>query len=152
MSKHFFHRGWIPYFLAQKRDRLFKGGDYFKYCSTGSHVLNILYITPLKWKSDHIKSDFGLFKSSKFGLLSNLQCQYPGLQSLNCHSDQFCQIRLNFNLAGKDGKRGAGAIIQGGKLFKIFPTKRGDYLREVINSGTAIIRGNMVFMSAFLEY
>ena len=89
---------------------------------------------------------FGLFKSSKFGLLNNLQCQYPGLQSLNCHSDQFCQIRLNFNLAGKDDKRGAGVIIQGGQLFW------GDYLREVINSGTAIIRGNMVFMSAFLEY
>ena len=72
---------------------------------------------------------FGLFKCSKFGLLNNFQCQYPRLQSLNCHSDHFCQIRLNFNLAGRE--EGKGAIISWGQLFKIFWTTRDDYLREV---------------------
>ena len=39
---------------------------------------------------------------------------------------------------------GGGAIIRGRQLFQIFPSEGGDYLREVINQGTAIIRGNTV--------
>ena len=35
-------------------------------------------------------------------------------------------------------------IIEGRRLFEMFPSKGGDYLREEINRGTAIIRGNTV--------
>ena len=37
-----------------------------------------------------------------------------------------------------------GAIIRGGRLFQIFSLKGDDYLREAINRGTAIIRGNTI--------
>ena len=39
---------------------------------------------------------------------------------------------------------GGGAIIRGRRLFLIFSSKGGDYSREAINRGTAIIRGNTV--------
>ena len=39
----------------------------------------------------------------------------------------------------------SNAIIRGRRLFEIFPSKGGDYSREAINQGTAIIRGNTVF-------
>ena len=42
-------------------------------------------------------------------------------------------------VVGDDYSRG------GGRLFKIFPSKRRDYSREAINRGRAIIRGNTVF-------
>ena len=46
---------------------------------------------------------------------------------------------------------GAGAIIRGRRLFLIFSSKGGggggcDYSREAIHRGTAIIRGNTVFL------
>ena len=41
--------------------------------------------------------------------------------------------------------RGGGAIIRGRQLFLIFSSKRGDYSREAINQGTAIIQGNTVY-------
>ena len=49
-----------------------------------------------------------------------------------------------FNLTGRVRKkekmaRGVGAIIS-----EIFPSKEGDYSRESLNRGTAIIRGNTV--------
>ena len=37
---------------------------------------------------------------------------------------------------------GVGAIIWVRQLFSIFPSKGGDYSREAINRGTAIIQGN----------
>ena len=40
--------------------------------------------------------------------------------------------------------RHRGAIIRGRRLFKIFPSKVGDYSREAINQGTAIVRGEFV--------
>ena len=43
------------------------------------------------------------------------------------------------------GLGGGGAIIRGRRL--LFPSKGGDYSREVINRGTAIIRGNTVYPS-----
>ena len=39
---------------------------------------------------------------------------------------------------------GGGEIIRGRRLVQIFPSKRGDYSREAINRGKAIIRGNTV--------
>ena len=48
---------------------------------------------------------------------------------------------------GQDGKRGGGR----GRLFEIFLSKGGDYSREAISRGTAIIRGNMVAMETKTE-
>ena len=45
-------------------------------------------------------------------------------------------------VVGDDYSRGGGG---GGRLFKIFPSKRRDYSKEAINRGRAIIRGNTVF-------
>ena len=43
------------------------------------------------------------------------------------------------------GGANRGRLSEGGaRLFQIFPSKGGDYLREAINRGTAIIRGNTV--------
>ena len=42
------------------------------------------------------------------------------------------------------GVGGGGEIIRGRRLLQIFPSKRGDYSREAINRGKAIIRGNTV--------
>ena len=48
----------------------------------------------------------------------------------------------------EDGERGGGAgtIIRGRRLFQIFLSKEGggDYSREAINRGTAVIQGNKV--------
>ena len=44
--------------------------------------------------------------------------------------------------------RGGGrAIIRGRQLFKIFRSRGGDYSREAINRGMAIIQGNTVLPS-----
>ena len=40
------------------------------------------------------------------------------------------------------GDLGVGAIIWVRQLFSIFPSKGGDYSREAIDRGMAIIRGN----------
>ena len=39
---------------------------------------------------------------------------------------------------------GAGEIIPGRRILYIFLSKEGDYSREAINRGTAIIRGNTI--------
>ena len=52
-----------------------------------------------------------------------------------------------FNL---EGGGGGGGIIRGRQLFETFPSKAGGYLREAINRGTAIIRGNTVNMSSII--
>ena len=44
------------------------------------------------------------------------------------------------------GGGGAAAIIRGRRLFLIFPSKGGDYSREAINRGAAIIPGNTVLL------
>ena len=44
---------------------------------------------------------------------------------------------------------GGGVIIRGRQLFLIFLSKVGDYSREAINRGMAIIRRNTVYMSLF---
>ena len=55
------------------------------------------------------------------------------------------------------GKRGEGGrLSEGGDYFHYFH-RRGDYLREAINQGTAIIRGNRVvcplnYKSSFFEH
>ena len=58
------------------------------------------------------------------------------------------QIPLQLDREGikerEDGERGRGTIIRGRRLFQIFLSKGGDYSREVINGGTAVIRGNTV--------
>ena len=46
----------------------------------------------------------------------------------------------------------AGGIIEGRRLFKIFPSKGGEYWREAIDRGTAIIRGNTVFIYLFIYF
>ena len=74
------------------------------------------------------------------------------IQSLNRHwSVLLDQIPLQLDTEGmkerEDGERGgAGTIIRGRRLFQIFLSKEGggDYSREVINRGTAVIRGNTV--------
>ena len=73
-------------------------------------------------------------------------------QSLNNHWLVLLEISLQLDREGikerEDGERvgsgGGGAIIEGRWLFQIFPSKGGDFLREVIIWGTAIIQGNTV--------
>ena len=43
--------------------------------------------------------------------------------------------------------RGGGRLFEGGDYFKYFGQRGGDYSREAINRGTAIIRGNTVRLS-----
>ena len=43
-------------------------------------------------------------------------------------------------------------IIRGRRLFLIFQSKRGNYSREAIDRGMAIIRGNMVIPFYLLIY
>ena len=45
---------------------------------------------------------------------------------------------------GHGERVGAWGIIEGRRLFQIVPSKGGNYLREAINQGTAIIWGNTV--------
>ena len=74
------------------------------------------------------------------------------IQSLNRHwSVLLDQIPLQLDREGikerEDGERGgAGTIIRGRRLFQIFLSKEGggDYSREAINRGTAVIQGNKV--------
>ena len=47
----------------------------------------------------------------------------------------------------KRGERG-GAIIRERRLFQIFPSNGGNYSREAIDQGTAVIRGNTVSKKA----
>ena len=48
--------------------------------------------------------------------------------------------------SGVGGRGGGSTIIRGRRLFLIFPPKGGDYSREAIYRGTAIIRGNTVLL------
>ena len=74
------------------------------------------------------------------------------IQSLNRHwSVLLDQIPLQLDTEGmkerEDGERGgAGTIIRGRRLCQIFLSKEGggDYSREAINRGTAVIQGNKV--------
>ena len=82
-------------------------------------------------------------KCSKFCLLINFQ-------SLNRHwSVLLSHIALQLDREGikgrEDGERGmgGGGLFEGGNFY-IFPSNGGNYLRERINQGTAIILGNMV--------
>ena len=46
----------------------------------------------------------------------------------------------------EDDERSGGRLFEGSDYLKCFRQKRGgDYSREAINRGTAIIRGNTVF-------
>ena len=70
---------------------------------------------------------------------------------------QFCWIRLHFKRKGRWQEGRGWTIIWRRGLFSIFPSKGGDYLREAINQGTAIIRGNRVvcplnYKSSFFEH
>ena len=64
------------------------------------------------------------------------------------------QIPLKLDREGikerEDDEKGCGgggaAIIRERRLFLIFPSKGGDYSREAINRGTAIIQGNTVLL------
>ena len=47
---------------------------------------------------------------------------------------------------GCGGGGGGGGDFTGGAIILIFPSKGGDYWREAINRGTAIIQGNTVFL------
>ena len=50
------------------------------------------------------------------------------------------------------GGANRGRLLEGGaRLFQIFPSKGGDYLREAINRGTAIIRGYLATSFYILE-
>ena len=44
----------------------------------------------------------------------------------------------------EDGERGGGDYLREAIISQIFPSKEGDYSRESLNRGTAIIRGNTV--------
>ena len=74
------------------------------------------------------------------------------IQSLHRHwSVLLDQIPLQLDREGmkerEDSERGGGGgtIIRGRRLFQIFLSKEGgDYSREAINRGTAVIRGNTV--------
>ena len=48
----------------------------------------------------------------------------------------------------RKGGGGGGAIIRERRLFQIFPSNGGNYSREAIDQGTAIIRGNTVSKKA----
>ena len=108
--------------------------------------------------NNHIKyTEHWLYKCSKCGSLVNFQCQYPRRQSLNHHWSvllhqtplHLCllsNISCQFSTWQRGDKRkrkwweGLEAImlnisVKGG---------RGDYSREAIDQGTAIIRGNTV--------
>lgn len=100
-----------------------------------TEVMSLIFcfITPLKIIT------FGLFKCSKFGLLHNFQCQYPRPQSLNCDSDQFCYIRLNFNLAGRQEGGVDGRLFERGNSFKYF------HLKGMITWGRWFIEGQLLF-------
>ena len=41
---------------------------------------------------------------------------------------------------------------RGGDYFKVFRSKGGDYSREAINQGTAIIRGTIIIIINFIEF
>ena len=113
---------------------------------TGSHALNILFCYPNKSKNDHVKqTEHGVSKCSKSGSLINLQCQCHLRQSLNHHwSVLLDQIPLQLDKEGikvrKDGKwGGVGQLFKGGNHFQYFRLGGGDYSREAINWGMAII-------------
>ena len=59
------------------------------------------------------------------------------------------QIALQLDREGvlkerEDGERGGGDYLREAIISEIFPSKEGDYSREAIYRGTAIIRGNTV--------
>ena len=53
-------------------------------------------------------------------------------------------IKENHIVTSRENGQTGWAIIRGRRLLCIFPSKEGDYSREAINPGTAIIGGNTV--------
>ena len=111
---------------------IIRGRWLFQILLTGSRVLNILFYYPINQKI--ITSN-----KLKMGFLSvpNL-VPWLILRARNV-TDEFCWIRFHLNLTGRSQKKeklargvGRGMIIQGRRLFLIFPSKGGDYSREVI--------------------
>ena len=124
----------------------------------GGRLFQIRLLTGSRALNNHIKyTEHWLYKCSKCGSFLNFQCQYPRRQSLNHHWSvllhqtplHLCllsNISCQFSTWQRGDKRkrkwweGLGAImlnisVKGG---------RGDYSREEIDQGTAIIRGNTV--------
>ena len=154
-------QGWLLLIFLHKKGVIFWGRRFFQILLTGSHALNILFCYPNKSKNDHVKqTEHGISKCSKFGSLINFQCQCHLRQSLNRHRSVLLdQIPLRLDKEGikvrKDGKWGGGGqLFKGGNHFQYFRLGGGDYLREAINWGTAIIQGNNYgthrFMVCFL--
>ena len=97
-------------------------------------ALNILFYFPIKSKNNHVKNKLSMRFLSVLHLVPSL------IFRAWIVTDQFCWISFLFNLTQKGWKeekmaKGAGE----GWLFE-----GGDYSREAINRGTAIIRGNTV--------
>ena len=91
-----------------------------------------------------------LCKCSKFGSLINFQCQYSWHQELEkVVTDQFCWIRLHFNLTGGGGIKekeygeteimGNGKLFEGGGYFQYF------HLRGAIIRGRQLIKEWLLF-------
>ena len=83
-----------------------------------------------------------IFNVSKFGSLVNFPCQYPRRQSLNRH------LLVLLLLIGLHCRflcyPGCQLITWQGRKRKWREGLGGDYSKEAINRGTAIIRGNTV--------
>ena len=124
------------YYFWHKKGTIFRGRLLFQILLTGGRALNILFYFPIKWK---------IITSNKLdlGFLS-----VPSLVPWKIFRDWIVivlpdhtaiQIDREGIKGREDGER------DGGRLFKIIPSKRRDYSREAINRGRAIIRGNTVF-------
>ena len=79
-----------------------------------------------------------------FSSVPNFHCKYPQHQSLNRSADQYCLIRLRFNLLERVYIKKM-KMARGVDYFKYFFFQGGHYSREAINRGAAIIQANTVY-------
>ena len=84
-----------------------------------------------------------IFNVSKFGSLVNFQCQYPRRQSLNRHLRLVLLLLIGLHCSVLCYPR-CQLITWQGRKRKWREELGGDYSKEAINRGTAIIRGNTV--------
>ena len=110
----------INYFW-HKKGTIFRGRRLFQILLTGGRALNILFYFPIKWKNNHIKY-------TRLGLLS-----VPSLVPWKIFRDWIVIVLLDHTAIqlDREGIKGReDGERDGGRLFKIFPSKRRDYSRE----------------------
>ena len=144
--------------------RIIAGGDNFFFRTKRGRLEAIIrrkssptYSVSLNQKWSHQINWTWAFKCAKFSSLINFQCISSASElelSLISFAGSDCTSTWQ---RGDNRKRrwweGEGAIIWERWLFQIFPSKGDDYWREVINRGTAIIRGNTVlYWKCFVLY